>query len=279
MNRILDIKQYHNENSNAIIGFDNQGGDGWEKWHRYITINGQRIYEIGNICGTCEIYFKKLKELNPEIDESEISILLNNGIVNIEDSTLKKIMKLMPSGDYSCSLTRIKPTSNSKNDYFSNEQRKTWGSENFSGPINNPNTNYYRGNDFQVKNKELFIELIIPTQSSKIDEQRVEYYIEKLKKGGNITCLSLTVLDIKAPAMWEDEIEPKYDTHWCLSNYLVDGHHKVEASRRSEIPITMLSLINENESIIDNGKQVNELLTKMKSQPITHDDDRITPSS
>lgn len=278
MNRVLDIKQYHNQNFNSIIGFDNQGGDGWERWYRYITVNGQRIFEIGNVCGTCEVYFKKLMELDPEIEEREVAKIMNNGISNIDDVTLQKIMKIIPSGDYVCSLTRIKPTINSENDYFSNEQIETWGIDSFAG-INKPGTKYYRGNNFEVKNKELFIELIIPTQSSKIDEQRVEYYIEKLKKGENTTCLSLTVLDIKAPGMWEDENEPKFNTHWCLSNYLIDGHHKVEASRRCGIPITMLSLINKHESIIEKDEQVEELLSKMKSQPITHDDDRITPTS
>jgi hypothetical protein len=276
MNRVLDIKHFENKNDNSIIGFDNQGGGGWEKWNRFITINDKRIFEIGNICGTCEIYFKKLQESNPEIDETEIAGILNKGIKNIEDSILNKIMQLMPNGSYSCSLNQILPTINSVNDYFSNEQRKTWGSEKFTGSKNIPETNYYRGNDFKIKAKELFIELLIPTQNSKIDEQRVEFYIDKLRKGENSTCLCLSVLDIKAPAMWEDEIEPEFDTHWCLSNYLIDGHHKVEASSRTGIPLTMLSLININESIIEKGNQVDELLIKMKSQPITIDDDRIS---
>ena len=279
MNRILDIKQYQNKNANSIIGFDNQGGDGWERWHRFITINGKRIFEIGNICGTCEIYFKKLQELNPEIDETEIANMLNSGINEIDDSALELIMKLMPMGSYTCTLSKINPKENSTNDYFSNEQRKTWGSEKFSGPINNPETNYFRGADFKMKDKELFIELIIPTQNTKLDEQRIELYSRKLKDGQNTTCLCLSVLDIKAPAMWENEIEPEFDTHWCMANYVVDGHHKIEASSRTGIPITMLSLINKNESIVDKVDQVNKLIKEMESQPITSYDQGMPPTS
>lgn len=275
MNRVLDIKHFENKNDNSILGFDNQGGGGWERWNRFITVNGTRIFEIGNICGTCEVYFEKLKETNPEIDETEIANLLNNGINFIDDSTLQMVMQILPNGSYTSVLSQIQPKNNSENDYFSNEQRKTWGSEKFTGSKTNPKTNYYRGSDFEVKDRELFIELFIPTQNSLIDEERVQYYMEKIENGENVTCLGLSVLDIKAPAMWEDEIEPKYHTHWCISNYIVDGHHKIEASIRAKKTITILSMINKNESIIDKGKQVNELLNKMKSQPITSDDHSI----
>jgi len=279
MKRVLDIKHFENKNDNSIIGFDNQGGGGWERWNRFITVNGTRIFEIGNICGTCEIYFEKLKEINPKIDETEIAKKLNEGLNSIDDSTLQLIMQIMPKGSYSCALLQILPKDNSNNDYFSNEQRKTWGSENFSGPKTDPKTNYFRGNDFGIKDKKLFIELFIPTQNSTIDEQRIQFYIDNIDKGENVTCLGLSVLDIKAPAMWEDSIEPEFETHWCLSNYIIDGHHKIEASKRTCKPITILALINKNESIIEKGNQIDELLTKMKGQPITHDDDRITPSS
>jgi hypothetical protein len=41
----------------------------------------------------------------------------------------------------------------------------------------------------------------------------------------------------------EQQGDPKINAHWCLSHYLLDGHHKALAASELGLPISMLSFL------------------------------------
>jgi hypothetical protein len=55
------------------------------------------------------------------------------------------------------------------------------------------------------------------------------------------TALAISILDIKQPAVWEGN--PDFTEHWCLSHYLLDGHHKVYAASELGKPLSILSFL------------------------------------
>jgi len=69
----------------------------------------------------------------------------------------------------------------------------------------------------------------------------VNSYRTALSDGAIPTSLALSILDIKQPADWEGD--PTINAHWCLSHYLLDGHHKTLAASELGVPITILSFL------------------------------------
>ena len=67
-------------NSNSRIGFAKTGGGSWEVWDRFITLDGEKLFHIGNICGTCNFFFRKQAEANASNIKGDLIIeKLNSG--------------------------------------------------------------------------------------------------------------------------------------------------------------------------------------------------------
>ncbi len=95
--------------------------------------------------------------------------------------------------------------------------------------------------------KQLF-EFIVPLYPAArlyVDAMR-EYEIKILERS-KPTALALSVLDVKHPGIWDDETE--VTEHWCLTHYLLDGHHKIRAASNVGKPITMLSFLAVKQSL------------------------------
>ena len=89
-----------------------------------------------------------------------------------------------------------------------------------------------------IKQDEKVFEFLIPifTQTW-LEKERVEFYKERIVEGKFPTAISLSVLDVKAPAVWIDDQKPEYTGHWCLAHYILDGH-----SQRIMQPWNLLTL-------------------------------------
>ena len=59
--------------------------------------------------------------------------------------------------------------------------------------------------------------------------------------------VTLSVLDIKSPAVWEGDKD--ITSHWCLAHYLIDGHHKAYTAAISDKPLTLVSFLSMNQGI------------------------------
>jgi len=71
----------------------------------------------------------------------------------------------------------------------------------------------------------------------------VEAYKQALRTKGSGTAVAIAVLDVRGPATLADESEPDPKEHWCLTHYLLDGHHKLHAASEAGKPLSLLSFL------------------------------------
>ena len=246
--------------SKTIISFEKSN----KNWNRFISIEGKRAYEIGNVCQTCAFYFERLEGANQKIEPQEVIEKLNMGIQTIEDDLINKVSKIIPDGKYKIMLLEIEPKMvqlGTELDYFKNEQIKLWGLDGFWGIPHHPKIPYYRTKKETLdKDKELY-EFVIPMYPTNyLDAKRVNYYKEEFLSAKLPTGISISVLDIKGPAVQGIEsIESDILEHWCLAHYLIDGHHKLYAASQTNSKITILSFLAIDECIIDKEEYINKL--------------------
>lgn len=257
------------QSENSPLNFETTGDSSWKIWDRFISVNGENIYHIGNICGTCIFFFEKLKDkdkiVNPRIEIDK----LNNGITSIDSNVIEIFKKLIPSGDYELNLRTIRPryiNFGKDEDYFANEQVELWGDNcGNDGDLFSPRTNYYRRiNEKFSENKEYFDFYIPLTSLDLLDSNRVNFYKNEILSGKKPTAVSLTVLDIKEPSTYPDEDTfPEITQHWCIANYLIDGHHKIKAAAELNAEITLLAFFATDKGV-STEDEIKELLNRLE---------------
>ena len=264
MTRILHKDKLKISKSKSIVSFDKKGGGSWEVWHRYISIDGKPAYEIGNICGTCSFYFERLEGANQSVHPTDLIEQLNEGIINLDKKTIEKVSEIIPNGKYKVLLLTVYPKKTelrTENDYFANEEIKLWGNDSFRGMPHNPKINYYRGTDQPIKEDEKIFEFIIPIfPQSGLDLKRIDYYKQQFSEDKIPTAISLSVLDIKAPAVWIDDKKPEFTGHWCLAHYILDGHHKIYAAAEMGKPINLICFLAMEEGINETKNDIDLLI-------------------
>jgi len=206
----------------------------------------------------------------PSFEIERVKTELESGIAAI-GSTADTLAEIIPNGKYVVALFECQPAlagTDGTPDYFSHEQRLAWPDYDDDPP---PTTSYYRGDSMAMPEQQMLFEFLVPLyDSSLLSDERVTHYKTLIKSGVRPTAVSLSVLDVKAPMSFPEdedgnEIEPEFRTHWCLANYMLDGHHKVFASHSVGIPITLLSFI----SVDHSWQLVDELITHYKGRQIT----------
>lgn len=247
LSRLIDKKSWSIKNSASILAFETAGGD----WDRYITIEGRKAFHIGNICGTCEFFFERLDGASQGISQREISRALQTGISKLDSDLLSMVAFILPNGNYEVSLMEVKPKLvdlGTEGDYFSNEQIQVWGIDEFWGLPHYPKIKYYRGLTKELTNKSKLFEFVVPTfPVNWLADDTIAKYKSLISAGSRPTALCLSVLDIKEPADYGDNID--HPEHWCLTHYVVDGHHKIYAASLLNKPITLLSFLAKREGI------------------------------
>ncbi|MBH8553651.1 hypothetical protein I8751_14980 [Nostocaceae cyanobacterium CENA357] len=236
-------------NSSSIIGFEKSGGGGWPIWDRYLTIENKRAYHIGNVCGTCAFFFERLEGESCSISAAAIAERLNNG-TNIADPAFTSILgQILPTGVYYINFSTVLPRliePGDRYDYFVQEQVALWGID--ASPPHHPRVSYYRSHSPALgKHRQLF-EFVIPMfPTTKLDQQRVIHYQDEIAHGRQPTAFTISVLDIKQPAVWEGN--PEITEHWCLAHYLLDGHHKIYAASQTKEPLNLVSFLTVDASL------------------------------
>ncbi len=92
----------------------------------------------------------------------------------------------------------------------------------------------------------------------------VSEYMEGLRTKASGTALALAVLDVRSPADWNEDRSKDITEHWCLTHYLLDGHHKLNAAAEARKPLRLLSFIAvaQGVSTRENIESVVELLSR-----------------
>ena len=264
------------ENPSSRITFETTGGNTWKVWDRFISLDNEKMYHMGNICGTCEFFFKsQSKSLEVNFNQKLLIDALNNGNIELTKDTAEELSKIIPDGNYLVLKTVIKPeivTDTSNNNYFQKEQRETWRSSYESSSLNSEGSEffeYYREPfiDFgkiKLDHKEAFFNFFVPLYSTrKLNTSRIEYYKSKLIEGEKPVAVSIGVLDVKTseeyPIANDERIKPEFGTHWCLANYLIDGHHKIKAATELNKEMDLIIFVSRDES----WKSIDDMVRKL----------------
>jgi hypothetical protein len=259
MSRIIDKINYKIEKSESIIGFFSS------EWERFLTIEGKKAYHIGVHCDTCSFFFERLVGANKSSMTPEIlSQQLRSGLSSIELSLLNDISKIIPTGKYITSLLEIKPSLvelGTDNDYFVNEQVQVWGIDPFWGLPQYPKVKYYRGETKALSNEEKFFEFVVPmTPQNWMKDETLQVYNSIVNDNKKPTALAISILDVRQPTNWENELE--HTKHYCLSHYLIDGHHKIHSASKQGKSITLLSFLAIEESVAY-SKEIDFMFSKL----------------
>jgi hypothetical protein len=271
--------EFEVKNPNSRITFEQTGGGSHKVWDRFISVDKEKMYHIGNVCGTCEFFFiKQSKSLDKNFNKNTLIDSLNSGSFELSEERVRELSVIIPDGKYLVLKTIIKPkivTKFSENNYFKKEQRETW-IEDFdreSLTLEEFEFNdYYRESlvDFgkiECDNKDAFFNFFIPLyNTNELDKSRVEFYKSKLLNGEMPIVLSIGVLDVKYACNFE-EIEPEFGTHWCLANYIIDGHHKIKAASELGQEIGLITFVSRNESWNFIDDMVSRLTEQKKQIP------------
>ena len=186
--KIADKKEVRINNLKSGITFEKTGGGDWKVWDRFISVDKQKVYYIGNVCDTCKFFFTRQSESTVlSINQENLINSLNEGSFDFVKENLRNLGEVIPNGNYLVLKTTIKPESvnkDSQNDYFKSEQKETWREYDNEEAIksNDQFRNYYREQlvDFgKVKqdHKEAFFNFFIPLNNfGEFNEERVDYY-------------------------------------------------------------------------------------------------------
>jgi len=245
MSSLVAVSTVRSSSVESRIAFATEGGGSWPAWDRFITLDGKKAYRIGNICGTCAFFFERLGGANDKVSPPELSQRLRTGISELEDDLLRTVTAALPAGDYNALLLKCVPKRvlpSEPGDYFREEQVALWGVDSFYGLPHYTKTEYYRTPQINMTNGRGLFEFIVPMFPKRwLHTDAVNSYRTALSDGAIPTSLALSILDIKQPADWEGD--PTINAHWCLSHYLLDGHHKTLAASELGVPVTILSFL------------------------------------
>ncbi len=243
MGYLVDQSRRTVTSSNSPLRFENTGSQTWPTWDRFLSVNGVKAYHLGNICGTCAFFFERLDAAAHAVDVGALSSALAEGLVALDADLVASLSQLMPAGEYSVLLLDFQPLSvaiGDESDYFAAEQVESVGVDPYYGQPHDPKVTYYRRGDRAFINVAgcgaALFDFVAP-MSTTLDEARVAHYVHALDGGKRPTAVALSVLDTKQPEI-EDGLQ-----HWCMTHYLLDGHHKLAAAARTGRAVSLLAFV------------------------------------
>lgn len=245
------IVSFQTTSTDSPIGFEHRGDCSAGLFTRYLTLHGERAYELSFSCGTCYFLFERLPGANSAVDIHELDNLLRASLTRIDSEIIEKIAPILPAGTYTPCLRTVTPklvAPCSEHDYFSHEQITLWGVDPFWGLPHYPNTEYYRTLTKGLGDGAALFEFVVPmVPKNWLDKDTVAAYTEDMQQGAQPTAIAISTLDIKQPAEWEGD--PAITAHYCQAHFLLDGHHKCFAASQIGKPITLLSFVARDECI------------------------------
>jgi len=265
---MLEISEYKNLMCGSVdsrIRFESDG------WMRYLAIDGARAYHLGGSCQTCGFLFQRLDGANKRVELQETVAKLRDGVNSLDEDVVSVLSRGLPEDDYSVMLatghvTQVTP--GKANDYFTEEQIALWGEDNFWCLPHDPRIAYFRAGDQDMGAGRRLFHFIVPMfPSGWLKMGAVGEYVKSLTEKASGTAVCIATLEVRAPAEWTGEEPPDPSEHWCLTHYLLDGHHKLHAADKSRKPVSLLSFITWSESMASR-EQIAEVLSFMQADAV-----------
>jgi hypothetical protein len=209
--------------SNSRLSFTVRMGTD-RPWWRYLDIDGQPLYCIGNLCDTCPSIFGLVEYTHLPLTPVELAGQLRAGLTGVSPAILDTVAGVLPKGNYVVGLLEIHPVYHPSKDLP--DGRKT----------------NYNWTEMGIQyTGDTLIESILPLVGhAELNPATIKGYKAMLKHDIQPTALAFSVVDTRciSGSFWE----------WHLAHFLLDGHHKVMAASQVEKPITLLSFLNIDES-------------------------------
>lgn len=162
----------------------------------------------------------------------------------MDEKVIDRFATLLPRGSYLPLLLSVTPRlihPVKEGDYFAEEQVATWGINGFWGLPEYPHTAYYRTFDTRVDDESHLFEFVVPMlPPASNDRETVAQHIARLETSARPTAVAVSTLDVCQPAM---DYGTDYYSHWGLTHFLLDGHHKMHAAAASGQSLRLLSLL------------------------------------
>lgn len=234
----------------------------------YLTIDGARAYHLGGSCQTCGFLFARLDGANQRVEIHGTVAKLRESVHSLDEDVVSVIGRGLPEDDYSVMLasgcvTQVTP--GNAHDYFTGEQTALWGEDNFWCLPHDPRIAYCRAGDQDMGAGRRLFHFIVPMfPSGWLKMGALGEYVKSLTEKASGTAVSIATLEVRAPAECYTEPPPDPSEHWCLTHYLLDGHHKLHAAEQRGKAVSLLSFVTWSESMASR-EQIAEVLAFMKT--------------
>jgi hypothetical protein len=224
--------------------------DGAWAGRRLLWLDGEPAFELSFWCGTCQFLFQRLEGATSTCSIDDVERVLADGLQGIDDDMVARFGSLLPRGEYLPLLLHLEPRlvrPAQSGDYFAEEQVATWGPDAFWGLPEYPGTPYYRTYEATIGVDAHLFEFVVPMVPPPWnDPERVAMYTADLAGGAIPTAVAVSILDVCAPAVDQGT---DYYTHWALTHFLLDGHHKMQAAAEAARHLRLLSLLSVDASL------------------------------
>lgn len=213
-----------------------------------LTALGEIAFEKTFWCGTCALLFSRAAGADRHVPPGVLRDRLKAGLDTLAPDVTGSFLSILTPGRYLPVLLEVAPVIVSPGDdldYFTREQLQTWDlDQDLDGTAQAPGTSYYRlgGQGLHwFAGKNLLFEFLVPMFSpERNNPATVDDYITALQAGILPVAVAVSVADRARP--WHEA--PQLDaTHWSLTHFLIDGHHKVQAAARNGATIRLLSFL------------------------------------
>lgn len=211
-------------------------GATWPRWDRALTINGQRIYDTGSTCGTCETILHQFGWPEPSLSATARALdAAGFGRTALDRDWIEAISPLLfqlRSGRYVVGLVdlyldRIDPSSADKSFFVTrNDRRNEHVERDEDGlPYDWPGTSHYQTVTDFFDDALAVYTVVMPTRDpASLDPTRVERFGEQLLAGERPWAIALGLVDDRyVRARWEERF---------FQLIVLDGHHRIEAAAR-----------------------------------------------
>jgi len=269
------ISMYMVRNETPVVTFEQVRSPTSAVADRYFAVQGTQLYYLGITCDTCAFLFQKrgyVYRLSP----TDVAARLATGQDLLDPDLLASVGSLLPADSYGVVETLFVPALSgpcAPNDYFAHEAVAFTGLDPTWGVPEHPRVQYWRAGESRLPvgagghrvrvhagvesrpSPQRFFHFVVPMEPPHVfDRDQIAFYRAKLEAGDTPAALGVSVLDLRAKAMWPGRgADPELldGVEWCLTTFLLDGHHKMQAAAEAQLPIQLLTFVARRPSVAE----------------------------
>lgn len=215
-------------------------GATWPQWSQSLYVGGERVYDVGSTCGTCELYLRHLAWPQEGLEQTAAALEAADAHRGLADwiATWAPLLEQLRSGQYlvarlALAIDRIDRANLAESWFHRRQQLRAERSEepDFEPePPYWPGTAHYQG---PRSGEPPTYPVIFPTQDpSRLDEARIARHQRAIAGGARPAVVALGWLDTRS-------IRGEHEERF-LSLIILNGHHRLEAYARAQLAAPLI---------------------------------------